>query len=264
MIIHKTIHVVENNSLYFSQTVESVNKVCYNENMLEFDYSYYEKKINSENKEAFENFRALLLDYNKRFNLTSITEEKDIFYKHFLDSILGERFFKQNATVLEVGSGAGFPSIPLKIIRPDLKFTLIESTGKKCEFLKIAAKELGFSQFTVLNLRAEDGAKNPEYREKFDVCVARAVASLPTLTEYCLPFVKLGGVQIAYKGAQEELSSANYAIRILGGGNAQEYRYSLPEGYGERSLIVIEKIKNTPQAYPRGNGKERSRPLLGN
>ena len=129
-------------------------------------------------------------EYNKKYNLTSITGEREITYKHFFDSLAGVACFEENATVLEVGSGGGFPSIPLKIARGDLQFSLLESTGKKCEFLRVAVEALGLNGVQVLNRRAEEAAQEGTYRERYDVCCARAVARLNTLAEYCMPFVK--------------------------------------------------------------------------
>ena len=214
-----------------------------------------------EHRPLFERYFTLLTEYNARFNLTAITEETEVYEKHFLDSILAEEFFPVNARVLEVGSGAGFPSLPLKIVRDDLKFTLVESTGKKCEFLKVAVRELGLSNVTVLNGRAEDFAQNALYREQFDVCCARDVARLNTLSEYCLPFVKIGGAFIAYKGdAKEEVKEAQNALVKLGGKEARLFLYELPT-QGKRSLVYIKKVKSTPKGYPRGQGKERKNPL---
>lgn len=222
----------------------------------------YLYKITEENKEGFDKFYKLLLEYNKKYNLTAITEEKDVLYKHFLDSALGEFLFPLNARVLEVGSGAGFPSLVLKLLRPDLKFTLLESIGKKCEFLTVAVRELGLKDVEILNTRAEELAKNPEYRENYDAVCARAVAAMNTLSEYCIPFVKRGGVFVAYKGGdEEEIKNGENAVKILGGKIKESYVYDLPENYGKRSLILVEKIKSTPQKYPRGNGKERKNPL---
>ncbi len=227
--------------------------------------AYVKEKLNQievEKQEKFSAFSALLSEYNKRYNLTAIVEEKDVLFKHFLDSAVGEFLFLQNARVLEVGSGAGFPSLVLKILRPDLQFTLIESISKKCEFLKVAVKELNLNGVEVLNARAEDLARDKNYRENYDAVCARAVAAMNTLSEYCLPFVKKGGVLIAYKGCdEEEIKSAQNAVKILGGKIKKIYSYELPENYGQRSLICVEKIKNTPEKYPRGNGKERKQPL---
>ena len=186
----------------------------------------------------FETFKEMLQKYNKMYNLTAITDDEGIFYKHFLDSAAGEEYFFKGANVAEIGSGGGFPSLPLKIIRDDLKFTLIESTG-----------------------RAEDGARDKNLREKFDVVCARAVAALNTLSEYCLPYVKTGGRFIAYKGdCGEEIEIARKAICLLGGEIEEVKRYRL-ENCGERTLVIVRKVKSTPALYPRGNGKERKIPL---
>ena len=223
----------------------------------------YLNLVQNEFSEPFERFRKLLLEYNSRFNLTSLTEEKEILYKHFLDSVSGESFFPAGAEVADVGAGAGFPSLPLKIVRTDLKFSLFESTGKKCEFLKKAAAELALSGVSVQNMRAEDAGRDPAFREKFDVCCARAVARLNTLAEYCLPLVKKGGRFIAYKGqAEEELKEAENAVKLLGGEVEDVLTFSLPENMGERAIIVIKKVSATPKQYPRGQGKERSKPIL--
>lgn len=222
----------------------------------------YEKIVFEEKREEFEKFRALLLEYNEKYNLTSITEEKDIYYKHFLDSVIGERFFKEGARVCEIGSGAGFPSIPLKILRPDLKLDLFESVGKKCAFLQAVVDNFQFKDVHIYNIRAEEGAKSVEFREKYDHATARAVARMNTLSEYCLPFVKVGGSFIAYKsGDTTEIDEAKSAYKILGARLKGIETYALPENYGERSIAVIEKIKTTPMKYPRGQGKERKQPL---
>ena len=225
-----------------------------------------------EKREAFNAFFKMLLEYNAKYNLTAITEEEEVNAKHFLDSLSGEALFPAGARVLEVGSGAGFPSVPLMLVRPDLSFTLIESTGKKCDFLISAAEKFSLKATVLhvraedaglLHVRAEDAGRDPCCREQFDVCCARAVARLNTLLEYCLPFVKQGGVFLAYKGsgAEEELAEAGRALSLLGGGQVKAYSYSLPGGMGERTILAVRKIKPTPEKYPRGRGKERSAPL---
>ncbi|MFQ7077237.1 MAG: 16S rRNA (guanine(527)-N(7))-methyltransferase RsmG [Christensenellaceae bacterium] len=221
-----------------------------------------QRAIEGEKRAEFERFRSLLLNYNEKYNLTAITEEKDVFYKHFLDSSAGSGVFKRGASVAEIGSGAGFPSVVLKLLREDLSFTLLESVGKKCEFLRAVVDNLGLKGMNILNIRAEDAAREERYREKFDYSVARAVARMNTLSEYCLPFVKVGGAFVAYKsGDVSEIDEAESAYRELGGKKREVALYSLPEGYGDRSLAIIEKTKLTPAKYPRGNGKERKSPL---
>ncbi len=222
----------------------------------------YEEELFGEKRERIEAFRALLLEYNRRYNLTAITEEKDVTFKHFLDSAAGVDLFTKNAKVAEIGSGAGFPSVVLKILRPDLSFDLFESVGKKCDFLRVVAQALEFTGVRVYNIRAEDGARKSELRERYDYVTARAVARMNTLSEYCLPFVKVGGKFIAYKsGDTTEIEEAKNAYKELGGRLSAVYPYSLPEGYGERVLAVVEKLKPTPTKYPRGQGKERTNPL---
>jgi len=223
--------------------------------------SEYENLIRGEYAEPFRKFFRLLTEYNARFNLTSVTEEADVYLKHFLDSVAGESLFAKNADVIEIGSGAGFPSLPLKIVRSDLRFTLVESTGKKCDFLRVAIKELSLSHTEVVNARAEELARDPAYRERFDACCARAVARLNTLSEYCVPFLKPGGRFIAYKGTLDsEAEEAKRALNILGCGKSEIFSYGLKEA-GARTLFFAQKTSRTPAAYPRGNGKERKNPL---
>ena len=217
--------------------------------------------ITEEKKEKFALYRELLLEYNEKYNLTTILGEEEMLYKHFLDSGIGAFCFKEGAHVAEIGSGAGFPSIPLKILRDDLSFSLFESVGKKCEFLRVVVEKLQLSNMYIYTMRAEDAARKEEFREKFDVVTARAVARMNTLSEYCLPFVKKGGTFVAYKGGEEEIVEAKKACKILGGEIKKVYQYELPNGYGERTLAVVEKVDHTPHKYPRGQGKERKQPL---
>ena len=212
--------------------------------------------------EKFREFNGILTEFNQKYNLTAISDEKEVYIKHFFDSIQPQKYFPKGAKVVEIGSGGGFPSVPLKIVRDDLSFTLIESTGKKCEYLRHVVDKLGFNGVQVLNIRAEDGGKDKNLREKFDVATARAVARLNTLCEYCLPFVKTGGRFIAYKGdADEEINESLNAIKTLGGEIEKIEKYDLPEGFGKRTVIVIKKVKSTPEKYPRGRGLERKKPL---
>ena len=224
--------------------------------------TYLELTETGETGEKFAAFYDLLSDYNEKVNLTRITDKRDCVVKHFLDSLAGEKYFPQGANCAEVGSGGGFPSVPLLIARPDLSFTLFESVEKKCVFLRLAVRELGLNA-RVECMRAEDAGKDARFREKFDVCCARAVARLNTLLEYCLPFVREGGVFLAYKGsgAEEELAEAKHALSVLGGGEVKLYPYTLPDGMGERTIVAVKKIRRTPLKYPRGRGKERSDPL---
>ena len=222
----------------------------------------FEKYLQLIKNICFNKFEQLLVEKNKICNLTAISDHEGIIHKHFLDSALGESYFPLNSEVVEIGSGGGFPSIPLKLIRDDLKFTLIESTGKKCAFLNEVVENLGLNCVQVKNIRAEERAHDKNMREKYDVACARAVAQLNTLCEYCLPFVKVGGLFIAYKGeSEDEIKSAGNAIKLLGGEIEKVVNYELPNDCGKRSLILIRKIKSTPEKYPRGQGRERKNPL---
>lgn len=210
----------------------------------------------------FEKFYNLLNERGKQFNLTSIFERDEVYAKHFYDSVFPSFLFEENAKIIEVGSGGGFPSVPLKIVRRDLDFTLLEATGKKCTFLNEVKDLLAFENFTVINGRAEEEGKG-KLRETFDYAVARAVAPLRSLLEYLMPLIKVGGRAVAYKGGSyaEEVKEAENAIKILGGKIEKTIEYSLPNSYGERCVIVIKKEKNTPAKYPRGQGKEKKCPL---
>jgi 16S rRNA (guanine527-N7)-methyltransferase len=215
-----------------------------------------------EKKRELEEFRKLLLEYNQKYNLTTILEEKDVYFKHFLDSCIGEWLFKENSSIAEIGSGAGFPSMVLKIVRDDLSFSLFESVGKKCEFLRVVVDNFAFKGVNIYNLRAEDGARDSKHRERYDYATARAVARMNSLSEYCMPFVKVGGEFVAYKsGDITEIKEAETAYKTLGGKLENIYSYSLPEDYGDRTLAVVKKLKTTPNKYPRGQGKERKNPL---
>ena len=259
MVVHKFIHRVEKVIESYPQTVDKTRPLCYNEAMRP-DFAAISALI-EKNSEKFAKFYGMLVESNAKYNLTAITEKKEVYIKHFLDSLAGEVLLFKGASVVEVGSGGGFPSVPLMLVRSDLHFTLVESTGKKCDFLREVIREFGLDA-TVKNARAEDCGRDVSLREKFDICIARAVARLNTLSEYCFPLVKKGGCMIAYKGnAEEELKEAKSAISILGGASAETFLYELPEGYGARTLVRIQKEKNTPEKYPRGQGKERSKPL---
>lgn len=215
----------------------------------------------NKNLEKFNLFEEMLSECNKMYNLTAICDKNEVKIKHFLDSILPAEYFSENANVAEVGSGAGFPSIPLKIVRGDLKFALIESTGKKCAFLNKVVENLALSDVKVLNLRAEDGGRMKNLREKFDVCCARAVARLDVLAEYCLPFVNVGGLFIAYKGAESQAELAQKTIKELGGEIKEVIEYELPENFGKRFLVVVKKVCATPEKYPRSNALIKKRQI---
>ncbi|MBO4573314.1 MAG: 16S rRNA (guanine(527)-N(7))-methyltransferase RsmG [Clostridia bacterium] len=214
------------------------------------------------NEDKFGIFYNRLVKTNEKFNLTAVTEKNEVAVKHFIDSLMGIEFIDVDKSVVDVGSGAGFPSLPMAIDRKDVKFTLVESNNKKCGFLNEIKEELQLENVDVLCARAEDIALKAEYRENFDYAVARAVAQTNTLLEYLLPFVKVGGKALLWKGESygSELENSKNALNILGGEVKSVKKYSLGE-YGERYIVVIEKIKSTPAKYPRGLGKERKCPL---
>lgn len=220
----------------------------------------YQKKI-IEHQDQFEKYYTELIDYNQKVNLTAITEKSEVFTKHFLDSILSIDAIPENATVVDVGAGAGFPSLPIKIVRPDIKLTMVDSLNKRITFLNYICKLLNVKSKNV-HSRAEDFAKT--HREKFDVAVARAVAKMNTLLEYLLPLVKVGGIVIAYKGGNvgEEFAEAYNALDILGGKVLKSLRFDLPNGYGERNIVIIEKIKPTPIQYPRDKNQPKNNPII--
>ncbi len=199
----------------------------------------------------------LLIEWNEKMNLTAITEPEEILYKHFLDCLL---FFKnvdvkQGAKIIDVGTGAGFPGLVLKIARPDIELTLMDGLNKRLTFLNAVLEELNLEAKTV-HMRAEDGGKNKDYREKYDIACARAVANLPVLCEYCIPFVKVGGQFAAMKGAsaKEELATSTNAYKILGCENPTIICESLRENEA-RAFIIAKKKSQTPPKYPRANGK---------
>lgn len=199
----------------------------------------------------------MLVEWNEKMNLTAITEPEDVLYKHFLDCLL---FFKNvevpaNAKVIDVGTGAGFPGMVLKIARPDIQLTLMDGLNKRLTFLDAVLQELNLTAKTV-HMRAEEGGKNPAYREKYDIACARAVANLPVLCEYCIPFVKVGGQFVAMKGsaAKDELELASNAYKTLGCEKAKIICETLRENEA-RAFIISKKKSQTPPKYPRANGK---------
>lgn len=219
--------------------------------------------LSSKQLEQFHQYYELLVTWNQKVNLTAITEEEDVYLKHFYDSLtpLTEYDLPQGATLCDVGAGAGFPSIPLKIVRPDLKVVIVDSLNKRIEFLKHLIKELGLEDVQAIHHRAEEYAQTK--RESFDIVTARAVARLNILSELCLPLVKENGLFIALKGssAQEEIEEAKQAIKTLGGTFKESIDFQLPEEGGSRSLIIIHKKKKTPLKYPRNYGQIKKKPL---
>jgi len=215
--------------------------------------------------DMFEAFTALLLEWNSRFNLTRITDPKEIATKHYLDSLslLAVVKVPAGASMIDVGTGAGFPGIPLKIALPDLKVTMLDSVRKKLTFLDKAVRELNLTEVALVHGRAEDMGRDVSYRERFDFAVSRAVARLNVLAELCMPFCRIGGRFAAYKGpdAGEEIEEAAEAVRALGGELEAVHSFALPEGDLQRTLVVIRKTRPTPARYPRKAGIPERNPL---
>ena len=216
-------------------------------------------------KQQFHRFYEILVEWNSFMNLTGITEFQEVLVKHFLDSLACVKAvdLAKVKKVMDIGTGAGFPGVPLKIAFPHLEECLLDSLKKRVTFLEETFDLLGFDKITAIHGRAEEFAKNKAYREQYDLCVSRAVSNLSTLSEYCLPYVKKGGVFISYKSGkvQEEAEGAARAIKLLGGEIKDICYFTLPDSEIERSLVVIEKVKNTPGKYPRKAGTPLKEPL---
>ena len=232
----------------------------------------FESKLNAldialtnRQQEQFVKFYELLVEWNKVMNLTGITEYEEVNEKHFVDSLSLVQAIDVNKveTVIDVGTGAGFPGIPLKIVFPHLKIVLLDSLNKRINFLNTVISELGLTEITTIHGRAEDYAKQADYREKFDLCVSRAVANLSTLSEYCLPYVKTGGMFIPYKSGEidDEVQQAKKAIHILGGKLDEVIKFQLPGTEINRSFVKIHKTQNTAKRYPRKAGMPAKEPL---
>jgi len=222
-------------------------------------------KLSPRQLRAFRDYERELLTWNEKINLTAIREVEDIRTKHFLDSLSTLLELKDPAptTLVDVGTGAGFPGIPLKIALPDLRLTLVESIGKKSEFCRHVVNQLQLDEVEVLTLRAEDVGQQSRYREQFDWAVARAVASLPVLAEYLLPLVRVGGALLAQKGgnAHAEVHAAERSIQLLGGSLRRLSLVTLPGVVDERYLVVVDKKAATPPIYPRRAGMPLKKPL---
>jgi len=209
----------------------------------------------------FIKYFELLVEWNGKFNLTAITEPEEVISKHFIDSLLGAKYFEStDSKLIDVGTGAGFPGIPLKIYYPELEVFLLDSLKKRVDFLNVVINELGLENIKAMHGRAEEISRKEEYRETYDICVSRAVANMASLSELCLPFVKTGGRFVAYKSvkAAEELKTAENAVKLLGG-KAKLIEETFEDQV--RSFLIVEKIKDTPSKYPRAGGKPFSKPL---
>lgn len=221
--------------------------------------------LNEKQIGQFLQYYDMLIEKNRVMNLTAITEYEDVVNKHFVDSLSLVRIydFNRNISVIDVGTGAGFPGIPLKIVFPNLQIVLLDSLNKRINFLNEVILALKLENITAIHGRAEECGRDKNYREKFDLCVSRAVANLASLSEYCMPFVKKGGLFIPYKSGKisEELESSQKAVHVLGGEIEQSESFLLPGTDIERALPVIKKVKITPLIYPRGAGKPTREPI---
>lgn len=239
-----------------------MNPEIFAKNLAQHGYELSEKQ-----KQQFETYYQELVTVNEKVNLTRITDKDEVYAKHFYDSVtpllvFGD-LFKGEKTLADVGAGAGFPSLPMKILQPELKVTIIDSLGKRLNFLKDLIAKLDLKNVTLVHARAEDAGQDPKLREKFDLVTARAVARMSVLSEYCLPLVKKSGYMVALKGpkAQDELKDAKKALKTLGGQLEQVKELTLPDSDDERTLIVVKKVASTPKKYPRQAGTPNRKPL---
>ena len=222
--------------------------------------------LNDNQLRQFERYYTLLVEWNEKINLTAITERHEVYLKHFYDSIMTVLHLplnQESVTLCDVGAGAGFPSIPMKIVRPNLEVTIVDSLQKRIHFLEQLVEELELEGVHCVHGRAEEVGQNPQYREQFDLVTARAVAALNVLSEYCLPLVKPKGYFLALKSqkADQELSDAQNAITLLGGQFISQSVRILPQEEAERSFILIQKVTSTPVKYPRKAGKPAKQPI---
>ena len=227
----------------------------------------YGKEINivftEEQLQKFYQYMNLLIEWNEKINLTAIVEPKEIILKHFIDSLTIIKYIEPNKSVIDIGTGAGFPGIPVKIMREDLDITLLDSLNKRIHFLNEVIQKLELKNITAIHARIEEFAKNKQYREAFDVATSRAVANLTTLSEYMLPMVDLKGMAICMKGSEinEEISKSKNSIKLLGGKIDKIEEFTLPKSDNRRNLILIKKERQTPGKYPRKPGIPSKEPL---
>ena len=219
--------------------------------------------LSDEELDAFYEYMQMILEWNQKINLTAITEESEFILKHFVDSLTILKYIKQNDLIVDIGTGAGFPGIPLAIVNKENTFTLVDSLNKRINFLNEVKEKLKINNIETVHSRAEDFGQNNKYRETFDIAVSRAVANLSVLVEYLLPLVKLNGKIICMKGTDlgEEIKEADYAIKQLGGEIKQIEEFCLPDTDIKRTIIIIEKKKNTPKKFPRKAGMPSKQPL---
>ena len=219
-------------------------------------------KVNDEQIENLYKYMVGIIEWNDKVNVTAIVEERLFIVKHFIDSLLINHYLQGKERIIDIGTGGGFPGIPLKILNKEMKFTLIDSVNKKLNVIRDLSEKIDLENLEVIHTRAEDLANKKDYRECYDVATTRAVSNLSTILEYMLPFVKVGGIAVCMKGPnyKEELNEAKKAIEILGGKFEQIETFNL-EGEMERNILVIKKVKNTPNKFPRGQGKPLKEPI---
>lgn len=229
----------------------------------ELAHSNLDIELNNLQLDQFMMYSNLLLEWNEKFNLTSITDPEEIVIKHFLDSLTLGKLIQGNR-LADIGTGAGFPGVPLKILFPQLQLFLVDSLAKRLDFLKVVCENLGLKQVEVVHSRAEDFGRDPKYRETFDTVTSRAVARLPVLLEYALPLLKRGGHFLAAKGsmADEEVAESVKALQLLGGKIDKVVRFNLGSEAEHRAIVDIQKISITPKAYPRKAGTPAKKPLI--
>ena len=224
-----------------------------------------EMNFDEDKYNKFITYKKLLQEWNEKINLTAITEDEEVIKKHFIDCIkaFSENQFKEAKTLIDVGTGAGFPGLPIAIMKEDLNITLLDSLNKRVNFLNIVKNSLNLTNVTTIHSRAEDGARNKELREKFDIATSRAVANMAVLSEFCLPYVKVGGYFIALKGPAitDELNDAKNAIGTLGGKLIEVIEVSVEGTDLKHNLVVIKKVKETPKTYPRKAGSITKKPI---
>lgn len=220
-------------------------------------------KLNEKQKEQFFKYMNMLIEWNEKINLTAIIEPKEVILKHFVDSVTISKYIEKNSYIADVGTGAGFPGIPLKILREDLNVVLVDSLNKRIKYLGEVIKELGLNDIKTIHSRAEDFGQNKEYREKFDIVTSRAVANLATLSEYLVPLAKVDGKCLCMKGPEieEEVNNGNKAIGILGGTITNIYKFNLPQSDIGRTVVEITKKDKTNKKYPRKAGLPSKEPL---
>ena len=220
-------------------------------------------ELTEDQVENFFKYMNLLLEWNEKINLTAITDVDDIILKHFIDSMTVLKYIEKDKSIIDVGTGAGFPGIPIAILREDVKITLLDSLNKRINFLNEVCSELKINNIETIHGRAEEAGQNKQYREKYDIAVSRAVANMTTLSEYLIPFVKVGGICICMKGSEidHELEQAKFAIKELGGKIEKVEKFNLPDSDIERNIVIIKKIKPTPNRYPRKAGMPSKIPI---